>query len=605
MTAENVDNPVGQEQDTTRTVPKLLIPKSLLVQSSKQQLGLTQHKRKMVTGIMKRLSIGESDEVRPEFASKVFRKRANSSGQAGDLRSKIQVIDNHESVPGALPTPVVRGSCSTSVFKSEACDTALRKYQSWSGNTSQTSCVEPTKSAEALPDLESSGPPPAGQFEDLYGQPRPIVKTPPLHEFFRKPRTVAEKRIFLLQSPIEYKVLDFENTVYHLIKKLDRFNTDETFRTQVELLMFGDVPINRNIWKAVLWLNSVCNNYRPWYINLDGERVRLFGASGSVSLNEEEIISSKVDPATTQLKHLVKSRASQDGKQAQFLLNKREILEHLHQLVANSVKHKLNTHPRTLIKSKRSAALASLKPGPLSAKVRRLQEVESDSQLGPLEIYDLPPKKFSAAPRLNKPIPRHVSSYLKLAVPDEEMNKDWLNFSLSILQTNTESPEESSKVDETVAPEFHFSVPYKNAQKKILVRRKLNCANGRSSQRINNYDAEMQYQLSFPAVAKTKIAEDEPQIPAELVDEVEGILTEMIDSVAMSFSEDFFIHDDPDLNYQLEMPVKRMQKNYTGSKQSDTMSNSVSYRKMATLKHEMKKLNVTIIDTAKMAPQGE
>lgn len=591
------DTPGTDSKDRLPPIPKVYIPKSLVPQYSGTTL--PQHKRKMVDGIMQRLSIGpesgvrkdmDRDQLRAEYASKVFRKRASSSGQAYEIGPKIHVIDNRESVPGALPTPLVLGSSSSSVFKSTACDTALRKY----------SATPPRHSLE----VKSEPPSPSSSTTSSSGRSllrvrRPEVRTPPLDELFRKPRTVAEKRLFLLQSPIEYKVMDFENSVYHLIKKLDRFRGEETFRTQVELLMFGSVPTNRNIWRAVLWLNSECEQYQPWVIRIDGELVRLLGATGTMVLNgaEDQIESTVTLDGNVpgRPKKLICCYVKPAGK----LKNEAEVIAQLQEGQGKSAGKSLI--PRKLIE-KRTAAWANLKPGPLSAKVRRLENQRSDSDLGPLEVFELPRKTFVATPQVNKPLPRRVSSYLKLAVPDSEMTTDWLNYALSVLQpTPATASEVSSSGPISKAPQFHFSIPYKNDQRKILVRRKNFVQDRRKGElRNEDYSKLMEYKLTFGSVARKDTVE------GDLSEDAEQILTEMIDSVAMSFSEDFFIQNDPDLAYALEAPVKPLPLNAKAAKACETTStHGAASRCRSKLKSELSRLNVTIIDTAKMVQTGE
>lgn len=643
-----VDNSTKPEaKEELPPIPKLYIPKSLVRQhyssssvsspAGPSSAPLPQHKRKMVDGIMRRLSIGPESmmrhmrgpksQQRPDYASKEFRKRANSSGSGYDFGLKLHIIDKNASVPGALPTPVVRNSSSSSVFKSDACDTALRKYSAPQPPASPPpgpSTLPPIpgqeiKSEPSSPGCSTSSNTSSSGLSSHYShrQPRPEVRTPPLDDFFRKPRTVAEKRLFLLQSPIEYKVMDFENSVYHLIKKLERFSNDETFRTQVELLMYGQVPTNRNIWKAVLWLNTECTQYQPWYITIDEERVRLLGATGSMPLDESEQHVQSIVVSSTDRRYEPKQRKKLtwccDQKWARKLRNESDIVEQLQLLSGEGAVGEGHGSPKKLIE-KRTAEMANLKPGPLSAKVRRMEMLAKDSEVGPLEIYELPAKTFTAMPELNKPLPRTISSYLKKALPDTEMTEDWLKYSLSVLTapSTTENPaaeEEDDKADvEAEKPMFHFTVPYKNDQRKILVRRKILPNNRQKGEvRCENHDEQMQYQLTFPEVAKRAMQEEgDEDIDCLVTEEVEGILTEMIDSVAISFSEDFFIQNDPDQTYQKEAPVRKLWRHAMPRQSESEVSNArgIGFKARSKLSAELKRLNVTVIDTAKMVSTG-
>lgn len=639
---------VPADQSSLPPIPKLYIPKSLILNSSsssssksgsnRSSNGLPQHKRKMVDGIMNRLCIGERGKEptagtrqssvfipRPGpssassvFASKIFRKRCNSAGHEQQLASKIQVIDNGLSVPGALPTPFVKGSSSSlAVFRSEACDTVLRKYS--------TSVVKKEgyfndKKDEQIKLDPIPSPPSSSPLLRSSRSFRPDVKTPPLDDFFRKPRTVAEKRLFLLQSPIEYKVMDFESTVYHLIKKLDRFRDDETFRTQVELLMYGSVPTNRNIWKAVLWLNGECNQFLPWRMNIDGEKVRLMGATGTLRLDDQQVFRSKVveegerriyeAPNETHPGRFFVSCCMVFGRSGEPpLKNEKAVLEQLEYLRGGGPGKEAS---RCLLKKKRSWSIANLKPGPLSTKVKRLaeqKEKQGGTHLGPFEIYELPVRTFTATPQVNKPLPKHISSYLKRIVPEEEMTTDWLNYSLSVLKQPKTQEEENDEEEKENVPQFHFSVPYKNNQNKIIVRRKI-VNNGWQPGVVRNeeYDRQMEQPLTFQDVGR-QAALNECDQDGILVDEVQEIVGDMINSVTMSFAEDSFIRTDPDLVYPgVEKPIRKLQKTTgLGNKETNTTTTNqgANTAGRSRLLAELARLNVSIINTAKMKKQGE
>lgn len=641
-------------------IPKLYISKSLLKRQSSDLPKMSS--TMMADKIMRRLSIGpesmvrDSSEASLNYASKVFRKRHSSSSY--DIGPKLQVIDHSEPVPGMLPTPVVRGGTSSSmgmsVFKSDACESVLRKFtppqpqstkarlfssfvsaSSSSANISESVFVKKDEESVSEEDCKKSNlslvrsPSSLSSSSDVY---RPKLKTPPLNDFFRKPRTVAEKRLYLLQSPVEYKVLDFENSVYHLIKKAARFKDDATFRTQVELLMYGTAPTNRNIWKAVLWLNSEVGRYQPWYLNIDGQHLRLFGATGTLVLDD--------------LTPLVTTRLGRDyqpdhrpiwccTRRMLYLQNEESILAQLEvlgrggqQTGGDGAEKK---SPTKLIGKRKSLELLSqLKPGPLSAKVRRMEKMNGSvasagpfgggaarkalkqDKLGPLEIYELPVKTMTAVPELNKKQPAPVCSYLKLVVPEEKMTREWLNYSLAVLQTKAHGETEEKNGGVTSSEkkvEFQFPIPYKNDQRKILVRRLK--SRKRGEWRTEDHAEQMKKELTFGVEAR-KVCKDE-----ELNGDVEKLLTEMIDSVAISFSEDYFVKNDPDGNYEVEPSAslsvankspKTVATKSTAGAAEPTQPVRIKKRRQSewsSLRTELRRLNVAIIDTAPVERRGE
>lgn len=591
-TAVTSPTAAAAEDKTKEPIPKLYISRSLL---------RVPGKRKMVDGIIRRLSIGPEsvqavNQRSLEFASKVFRKRANSSGHGYEIGPKIQVIDNlSEPVPGMLPTPVVRGGSSTSsgmsVFKSQTCDTVLRKYTGPAATVLRTRITPWTSVPKATSD-DSLASSPASSPSAVSPSYRPKLKTPPLNEFFRKPRTVAEKRLYLQQSPLEYKVLDFENSVYHLVKKLERFKNDATFRAQVELLIYSAVPTNRNIWKALLYLNAEVGSYEPWHLNIDGHRLRLLGATGTVVLDDLEPVSSKIDNLNGYVPPKKPSWCCAKYRLRKFN-NEESILAQLHRSNANQ--STACPASQKLIR-KRKAEMLTMKPGPLSSKVRRLSNVKrKDSLLGPLEVFELPVKTMTAVPELNKRQPQRVCSYLKLVVPETNMTQEWLNYSLSVLQPKSSAPAEGSAEEVS----FKFSIPYKNDQRKILVRRMNSRKRGEC--RTEDFDEQMRLPLTFAAVARKEGETSDP--------EVEKILTEMIESVALSFSEDFFIRNDPDLTYTVDPlmrpPLAPPMKPSPEAPQAMTIKKRrQSEWTRSTLRSELRRLNVAIIDAGESKSQA-
>lgn len=449
---------------------------------------------------------------------------------------------------------------------------------------------------------------------------RPKVKTPPIDVYFRKPRTVAEKRLFLDQSPIEYKILDNENTIYHLIKKVDKYKADSTFRVQVELLMYSRVPMNRNIYRAMLWLNQQVECYRRTYLVVDGQRVLLSGALNMVNPDDLDPVSSEQLYKPPRFYRPEREMACCWDKTLTLrkLKNEEEILEQINRLRPTGSGN-LNSspgNPKKLL-SKRTSDDIQSKPAPLSVKVRRMQ-VENqrvESHLGPLEIYDLPVMTITAAPELCKKQPKRVCSYLKLALPDQELTKEWLDYSLSVLQPSA-GPATTEKTEGEKGPEntpekavFHFPIPYKNDQRKILVRRVM--SGRRGEVRRENYDRQMKYQLTFPQVVKDAAGgegeEEQKAEDATVEQEVTDILTEMIDSVAMSFSQDYFTRDDPDLSYCLEKALDPSAVTKPTVAEPPQANLTIKQKRpwSRALKAELSRLNVTIIDTAKISRPGE
>lgn len=181
------------------------------------------------------------------------------------------------------------------------------------------------------------------------------------------------------------------------------------------------------------------------------------------------------------------------------------------------------------------------KPGPLSLK--KLNPIKSsiDVELGPLELYNLPRIQLQVWPKLNRPLPDVVHPYLKLALPYHKITPEWAEFALSTLKQITPPSRRKRKRTTEIAESnrsFTFNIPYANNQNRILVRKRRQIVP--LFTKMNSINENENTQLSFiENVDKT----DKVAVSAA------NVLTDIINSVALTLCEATVIKDDPDIDY--------------------------------------------------------
>lgn len=205
-----------------------------------------------------------------------------------------------------------------------------------------------------------------------------------------------------------------------------------------------------------------------------------------------------------------------------------------------------NQHLETTFTSKKLNTLSDCysfqKPCPLSKK--QLNPIKSaiDVELGPLELYSLPQIQLQVWPKLDRPLPDVVHPYLKLALPYEKITPEWAEFALSTLKQMNPPPSrrKRKRMSENVDPNrsFTFNIPYTNNQSRILVRKRRKIVP--TLMKLNSIDEDDKIQLSF---AKNVDKSDDDAVA------VADILTDMINSVALTLCESTVLKDDPDIDY--------------------------------------------------------
>lgn len=216
----------------------------------------------------------------------------------------------------------------------------------------------------------------------------------------------------------------------------------------------------------------------------------------------------------------------------------------LEELITESASH---NRAETTFTSKKLNTLSDgysfQKPGPLSLK--KLNPIKSsiDVELGPLELYNLPLIQLQVWPRLDRPLPEVVHPYLKLALPYQHITPEWAEFALSTLKQITPPPSrrKRKRTTETTTDSrrsFTFNIPYTNNQNRILVRKRRQIVPAMT--KLNSINENEKTKLSF-----MKDVDKTDDVAVAVAD----VITDMINSVALTLCESTVIKDDPDIDY--------------------------------------------------------
>lgn len=200
---------------------------------------------------------------------------------------------------------------------------------------------------------------------------------------------------------------------------------------------------------------------------------------------------------------------------------------------------------KTLFTSKKLNTLSDnysfQKPGPLSLKKLNPTKSSIDVELGPLELYNLPRIQLEVWPKIHRPLPAIVHPYLKLAMPHENITTEWAEFAMSTLkQITPPSRRKRKRTTETNVcnRSFTFNIPYTNNQNRILIRKRRQPVP--MVTRLNSINETEKTQFNF-----VKDVDKTDDVAVAVAD----VLTDMINSVALTLCEATVIKDDPDLDY--------------------------------------------------------
>lgn len=433
--------------------------------------------------------------------------------------SKFFGFDENE-IPGLLATPRIRSNLASAFVDREAAKELDIKVEA------------PTK--RDVDDREHEGLVCIGSKPPTLAKPKRLLD-------IVKPRTVAEKRQ-LMQKKKGLKFLMMENEARIFVELAKVQNKDEDYLLtcgsreinyqMLNALQHESVPYRRDAWRALSWLKTEKNRFYYKVAYVDGVKCNLLGSKGNFDGKK-------------------KYRINQTPFPKYFEPTMRNSCCRLQRIPRNlkiNLDLPLEPEPpveeRTPVKKLLDFDKKNLisKPAPLSVKLRshgsRLSE---DECLGPVELCRMPPIQLEVFPKEGRPLDPKIIPYLKAIQPFESVTEKWARFAVSLLKHNANKDEKQ--------PRFSFEIPYQNNRDRFFVRRLK-----KPESRTNTIKFSAK-ELDEPLNFTKKIASGDV-----LGQEVGKILTEMTNSVAISLSEDSFIQDDPDQDYQqLDVPFEPAQ----------------------------------------------
>lgn len=241
---------------------------------------------------------------------------------------------------------------------------------------------------------------------------------------------------------------------------------------------------------------------------------------------------------------------------------------------------------------------ALFRPCPLSKKpLQRPMDDDTAALLlagGSMAVVSMPTVQLDVMPQLGRPLDEIAKRYLQHILPHHDITREWAEFSVSTLQQPPACMKEAeAQAAQTPAgrrKSFTFVIPYLNDRNHILVRRVVD----RSEQldaSFHQYPDELQ-KLNF----REEMSPDADPVELACAD----MINDMINTVAISCSENSFIMEDPDAanGSSLAQIIDPSSIKEESGKDAGKLGKKRLPSKQKRLANELRRLNATIIDAA-------
>lgn len=464
-------------------------------------------------------------------------------------------------VSALLPTPKVMAQSSKAAFISEDLDTFMKENSLDSSKTYAPIEVRPNDEAMVTND---SAP--------------PTLPVPQRPMSMQRPRTLAEKRMYLeQQNDVNVLIIENESTIYHELKKRLRMGNKYN-NVRMKDIQRANVPFTRDCWRAACWIATANERYFYRSVRYGNEEIRLAGSYGNnvaklafslpnfegrplgqrhsstVSRDDCAAACSPI-PATIQINNLesfLMRRGAATNKVIRANRPKKVVTEA--KTADVPLKCRMNMFARpTLAAGPRSQKL--------KAKSRRSSSFDLD--YGPLEIMPLPRVQLETWPHIGIPLPDSIRPLLKMVWSESNViSADRALFATSVLRQPV-IVDKCRKYAQPKSQSFVFDIPYENNEKCIIIRRRRR----KSLQELHSVDRMAEFYANGKPLSFAQSVDPVDDIGIECA----NILSDMIDTVAISMNEPSFAIDDPDLDYVGRLtPYVSGQKRKKSSKSSKT-----------------------------------
>lgn len=461
----------------------------------------------------------------------------NDSCTSDNLKKKQIINISHEDVdftrpsdPNQLPTPIVKTWRENSVFVSENEQDFVKSRENKPQNLIfRDDCLMKRKS-----------------------QP-PLMLQPERPMNMEKARTVAEKKALLCQNNISYRMVEQESKIFHQIQR--KKDKNEINYGLLDSLVYQDVPIKKDPWRALTWLRTTEGNYIYKYIRIDDIQLKLNGSCGNHS---EKFMLKQTSMPFPRLKRVFKksTRCCRFGNLSEKCMESICYRES----IRNFILSEKNVFRKVVQKKTIDTVLRKVSPRPLSKKLdfintsNKLKD-EDDFFLGEYQNFNLPNVNIEFEATLKKAPDPIVKKYLQTILPHKDISENWINFALSSMRSNLKEKniEPQSKI-------FEFTIPYENHKSSLIVR-KIN-------RQKEDYD-QMRIPSDCPNDLKSggQSSEDEMDWTFEknadkndvVEKEIIDVIKDLTNSTFINLNDDFFTKND---NIEKETTEKFVNQNY-------------------------------------------
>lgn len=439
-----------------------------------------------------------------------------------DSTDEFLGFDDCERIPGMLMTPIVPHSTKNnknSVFVSESLNEYMR-VNDLETNYSIDEDKSVIKSKIFARDMEGLMTPKTVP---------PPFDMPAVPENLLKFRTVAERKQYLQKFSKNHRlaIINNEASIYRELQRRMRTQKVKSASQQLAQSSNSSMSFTRNGWKVASFINTEFNKYYYQVLEVDGlYKVRLRGARGNNNEFRKTPYTSRVVKASNECPYqCVDERVWQDLKPIKTIIAKTK---------------KLNKNPLPSV----------FKPCPLSHKTFQKPLDDDTAALllagGSMAVVRMPTVELEVFPEIGRPLHEIAKRYLQYILPHHDISREWAEFSVSTLQ----QPKSLKEAEQAAAKSFNsqdirksytFVIPYLNDRNHILVRRVVD----RSEKLDLSFENCMEEKELVPKhdfSFRQNLNENDKEL---LI--CADVVSDMINTVAISCSENSFIKNDPDV----------------------------------------------------------
>lgn len=428
-------------------------------------------------------------------------------------------FDDTDRIPGMLMTPIVPNSTKNnknSIFISERLNEYMRENDLESNYN-----IDEDKSIVRM----------RAKPTDLEGLMTPKTQPPPFDmpavpDNLLRFRTVAERKSYLQKfaKNSRLSIINNEASIYRELQKRIRYQKCKPNSQQISAQSSNSsMSFTRNGWQAASFINTEFNKYYYQMLEVDcGKyKVKLRGVRGNNDeFRKKPYISIVKNPSQDCSPLCVDEDMWHDFKAIKTVSPKTK---------------KLNKEPLPSV----------FKPCPLSHKALQKPLDDDAAALllagGSMAIVRMPTVELEVFPEYGRPLNELAKRYLQYILPHHDISREWAEFSVSTLKLPGSLKDAvKAATDSIPRKSFTFLIPYLNDRNHVLVRRVVD----RSEKLDESFE---QCSDSEELVPKSDLTfRQNLDKSDDILLTCADVVSDMINTVAISCSENSFIKTDPD-----------------------------------------------------------